>query len=98
MVQINMSLFPATKQICDDWCVLACIENVLKYNSENSYDQLDLYRIFPPSLGDPFFQKICDRFNTKINSLECQHENIQDINNMINFIQNQIKQNVPIIL
>jgi len=98
MVQIDIRSFPAIKQICDDWCVLACIENVLKCNGENSYDQLDLYRLFPPSLGDPYFQKISDYFSKEINNFECRRENIQDINNLINFIQNKISQNIHVIL
>ncbi len=98
MPQIDINRFPIIKQICDDWCVLACIENVLKFNGEKSYDQLDLYRKFPLNLGHPYFQKISERFNVEIDNFECHRENIQDIHELINFIQKKIIKNTPVIL
>lgn len=93
-----MSSFPAIKQVCDDWCVIACIENVLKYYGESSYDQLDLYRKFPLSLGNPYFQKISEHFSNEINIFDCQRENIQDILKLIDYIKSQISHNIPVIL
>lgn len=98
MFRIDKAKFPVIKQICDEWCVLACIENILKFYGEYSYDQLDLYREFPLNLGHPYFEKICEKFGVKIQNFMCNRENIQDIDDYIRFLEEKIKNNTPVII
>lgn len=98
MIQIDIKKLPKIKQICDNWCVLACIENILKFYGEESYDQLDLYREFPLSLGHPYFQKICEKFGIIFTYFTCCRENLEKFEDYVHYLEEKIKENMPIII
>lgn len=98
---INLKNFPKINQLEGHFCIPACIENILKFCGEKSYNQYQLYNFFVSTKklnSEPYLDVYSKIVNNSIANFKADyvvHEGKSE--NLISYIQKMIKKNIPVI-
>ncbi len=103
MSGIDLKKFPGFTQKEDDYCLLACIQNILYYyDSQTNIDQYKLDRHFRkyvnPSTDHPYFKFFAKYLSTIKPNYQGVYDEYENIEDYIEKIKSSLDNQIPIML
>lgn len=97
LVTIDLSIFKKVKQEIEDECLACCLESVLSYYGYEDKSKKDYYSYLKPK-GALNFKGVIDYIAPLYPNFNFTFKNHNgDTTLLINYIKNNINQNIPII-